>query len=403
MIRLKNNFKIHQIKTSSDIIHLQLNIDAGSMFDELSHLPIGTSHFLEHMSLNGSERYPLRKDLLGLIINNAGKRKSWTSHYYQGHEISIHKKHIKEALIFLCESVFYPKLDAQKIEKEREIILKEYQERISKRKDFDIENVYPSFFNNLFIKNYSLGNQESINQITQEDLQEFHKKCIQPKNCSLFISGNINENETIDLIKNIFSSLKNNKLDIPEINLSQQKEDRQNKTSAKENNIKINISYLLPKQTFKSYLPYLFLSQILSHDIDSRLFIKLREEKALTYNLYPKNLYNPYVFIFGIEMIVNREKIESVIKIITDEIKNIADNGVDSSELGLKKKKFFYKLIELHDSTKLWQDLQIKHYRQFGKVFSLGEIKNIIEKINPLDIQEAAGCVIKQESKISFK
>ncbi|HRH45731.1 MAG TPA: pitrilysin family protein, partial [Pyrinomonadaceae bacterium] len=129
---------------------------------------------------------------------------------------------------------------------------------------------------------------ENVENISREKLIEFHQKRLIPNNAMLIVVGDVNRDELLDELKNVFCEWKPGEVEKSEF---PQPPSRNQKTltivdrvgSAQSN---IVLSNLGIERTNPDYFPILVMNQILGAGASSRLFMNIREEKGYTYGAY---------------------------------------------------------------------------------------------------------------------
>lgn len=130
--------------------------------------------------------------------------------------------------------------------------------------------------------------EASLDQMTSEILRDFHRQMFVPNNAVLIVVGDVDTDELIGEIENLFGSwqqgevLNNQFPALPEIS---QKAitfvDRP--ASAQSTIVLANQS---AKRSTPDFFPILVMNQVLGAGASSRLFMNLREEKDMTYGAY---------------------------------------------------------------------------------------------------------------------
>lgn len=139
-------------------------IDAGSRFE--SDNTNGTAHFLEHMIFKGTERRSAR-DLEEEIENMGGHLNAYTSREQTTYYAKVMDKDVNKALDILSDILQNSTFDKARINRERDVILREMEEVVKFNLFFpDLITVFSSFFKKLFIITAHIG----IELITLQDM-----------------------------------------------------------------------------------------------------------------------------------------------------------------------------------------------------------------------------------------
>ena len=297
---LDNGFKIIFIqRTGTKICKLGLLVDAGSQYDDADVFPTGTSHFVEHMVFNGTEKYKTRIELLEIITNDGGLRGAETSYFSQYHYVSTLGQFVEYAFDYMSQTLLYPKFTLESLDKERKIIISEFQKNESDPdRKFYFHGVNACVFKNTALQNYPLGNAIGIESITLDNIQQFHKQYFNPRRMTVFAIGDFDEQFMFNLTQKYFSGETKTQIQTEVATVGIDTNTLENKTLIYHGikNAKIAYVQFVECKTVEQYYMLMFLSRILSFGTDARLFIELREKRNLVYQISPNNVYTPSGF-----------------------------------------------------------------------------------------------------------
>jgi predicted Zn-dependent peptidase len=152
------------------------------------------------------------------------------------------------------------------------------------------EAMYPNHPYGLSI----LGTEESLEQLTREDLQQYHQNYFRPDNLIVSLSGRITCPEAVKLIKKVFGdwqppSTPLESVAVPELTPQPHKAIAPQETQQ----AVIMLGYLAPAVKNPDYPALKLLSTYLGNGLSSRLFVELREKRGLAYDVsafYPTRL-----------------------------------------------------------------------------------------------------------------
>ncbi len=172
----------------------------------------GISHMLEHMNFRGSKHY---KDgfIDRLTMKYGGITNAETSFDYTVYFTTITKEALKEVLGFYADNMDNLLLKKDKFLKERSVV---YQERL-----WRIDNSADGFLyftlHNISYKASPyrwtpIGFAYDIKHYTIKELRNYYKKYYVPNNAVLVVSGDINLQNTYNLIKRLFGYKKPKKI-----------------------------------------------------------------------------------------------------------------------------------------------------------------------------------------------
>lgn len=169
----------------------------------------GVSHFLEHLFFKGSTNHaPGEFDKVlesKGAINNAATSKDFT-HYY----ITIPSKYFNLALEMHADMLQNPLVPRKELEKERKVVLEEINKDLSSPNKMVYENLMEMMYINHPYKRPVIGRSDVIETITRDEILEYFNQYYVPANMITVIVGDVNSNEALLKIKEVFGAEKKN-------------------------------------------------------------------------------------------------------------------------------------------------------------------------------------------------
>ena len=181
----------------------------------------GVAHILEHTSLCGSEKYPVRDPFFMMIrrslnsFMNAFTSSDWTAYPFA----TQNDKDFQNLLDVYVDSAFFPKLDPLDFSQEghrleldsnqnleiKGVVFNEMKGAMSSPTDQLWHGMSKHLFEETTYHHNSGGDPEKIIDLTHEDLVAFHQKHYHPSNATFFTFGNVVIDEIHDhLERNVF-------------------------------------------------------------------------------------------------------------------------------------------------------------------------------------------------------
>ncbi len=327
---LNNSLKIlYQKIPNATSLSVGLWVKMGSRYETASEL--GYTHFVEHMLFKGTKKRTAKKQAEE-IERVGGYFNAVTSREYTNFFITASKDDLKLSLDILSDMVFDPLLDKNDISSESKVILEEMKSYIDSPDEF----VYDQYFKNIFSgKSLGLdiiGTKESVETANEKSLRTFYEKHYTPNRMILSLAGDYSIEEVKELAEKYFSKKRKNS-EFP-TNHSEIKK-TYNKFFTKK---KLEqVSFLLGAEglprDFKSAVRLGALSGIFGGGISSRLFQKIREEKAYCYNIsaFPSSYFG--TGIFTISCSTSKSTFKAALKSIIDEVIHLKEKGITEKEL----------------------------------------------------------------------
>ena len=365
--------------------------------DKMTKVPLGIAHFLEHKLFE-------QKDGIDpfTFYNERGADANANTNQYKTTYLFSGPNFLEENLEYLLDYVQDPYFTDENVEKEKGII----EQEIKMYEDDPDTVMYEKTIENCFkkhpMKNSIIGTVESINKITKEDLYTCYNTFYHPANMFVTITGNIDPEKTLELIKN-----NQDKKEFKEFKpIKVKKYDEPKEVSKKEDSALLNVSipqcvlaYKIPLQTNYQNLIYtltyfdirLGSTSKFSEDLINEEIIN--EPLMLDYNVVDNFVV---LFICGITKTPNE-----LIKKIKQEMKNIK---INENEFDRKKKTLVSSLLYLSDNIFRLNHNVINDIIFYGKYNTniYGDIQNLNfedykKLINKLDLNNNTTFIVEKK------
>lgn len=210
---LKNGLKILFYKTNN--FATNISIIANTIESNYPNTKPGTAHFLEHLILEASEKYPNEEAIEFAIHKYGGNINAATSNKFTMFTVNILNKHFKKGLDVLANCIQKPLLLDKDIKKERKVILNEVilqDENFEEQMDLKL---IPASYTNSPFSTSIIGNKKTIKSISKQDLLNFYQKTYIPNNMFVIIIGNIKNPVKLIEKKFVFKKQKLKKTILP--------------------------------------------------------------------------------------------------------------------------------------------------------------------------------------------
>lgn len=323
--RLKNGVKGVVIPLKGlHSVTVQVFLKIGSKYETKTES--GMSHFLEHMAFKGTKKRPTaisinrEMDSKGASYN-AGTSQEMTSYY-----ITTVRENVPWAVEMLSDILFNSVYDRAEVLKERGVIIEEirmYQDNPMMGLSGELTKF---LYGGSKIGCWNIaGEVEDIENVERQKVVGFRKKFINPDDMVIVLSGNVGP-EAIGEVKRYFEKFENrSKQELPEVEMLL--------TGEKELRIKKQVEqghFAMALPTFsrndKRRYELKLLDLILSGNSSSRLYRRIREERALAYYVISISESFSEGGFWGVQSGVTRDRLDEAIEIVEDELEVLADS-----------------------------------------------------------------------------
>jgi len=375
----------------------------------------GLAHYLEHLMFKETVKLKAG-EFSKIIAKNGGNDNAFTSQDYTGYYQNISVKHIETVMGLESSRMTDLNITAESILKERDVILEERSMRIDNRPSAILtEKMRKSLFENHPYSIPVIGWKEEVANLEYKDVIDFYKKHYRPDNATLVVSGDIDAKTLKPIAEKYYGSIK-----IPSDPIATRSKDFTNlslRTEPTEESLKDSRVqqkewirfYTAPsiktKNKDQKIMPFVVFSQIFGGGATSRIYQSfVVEDKIATSagSYYNDMSYGPTSFSF---FVTPSEKIEfaAIEKKLSEEISEVAKNGVTSDELERAKSSLIAESIYAKDGIRNMAYI-------YGQISALGlDIEyaenwgKMIEEVSSDDIKKAAQYLLDSKSYVTGK
>lgn len=182
--------------------------------------------------------------------------------------------------------------------------------------------------------------KETTNNITVDDLKNYHQTYFKPNIAYLAVVGDVNPKEIKKLVKTYFGSWEQGEVEKPTYDTPNAPEKNMvgivNRSNAVQSNI--NITYPVDLKTGSDdQIKARVMNQILGGSGSAKLFMNLREDKGYTYGSYSSLSSDELVGRFNASAEVRNEVTDSSIVQIFYEMEQVKSGSITDEEMNLAK------------------------------------------------------------------
>jgi len=207
MYILDNGLQVIMIKTGSEpIMTVEIAVRNGAYTQTEENE--GLSHLYEHMFFKGNgkwktqEAYAKRIRELGILYNGMTSNES-VRYYY-----TLPSKNMDSGLEFLSYAIKDPLFDSIELEKEKRVVMNEFNRDFSEPIYTYYQEVEKAMFSKYFYRKNAIGTREVISNATREQMVDIKNRYYTPNNSALIIVGDIDFAMTEDAVAKYFTDWK---------------------------------------------------------------------------------------------------------------------------------------------------------------------------------------------------
>jgi predicted Zn-dependent peptidase len=377
-------------------VSIALFFRVGSRYESAAQA--GASHFIEHMLFKGTAKYPTAQAISEAIEGVGGVLDAATDKELTVYSAKIASRHFDLAMDVLTDMVRAPLLEPREVEKERRVIIEEInmyrdspQEWVGVLAD---EMMWPDGP----LGREVAGTRETVESIGRDELSEFRTSHYLPGTLVLSIVGDIEHEAAQDAAERLFGDWPAGAppvwapcpppAGVPRVRIERRKTEQTNLCL---------VAPGLPHADPDSYALTL-LNSVLGDGMSSRLFLQVREQQGLAYDVSsaPMSYYDTGSFIIyaGVEPGQTAPALGAILA----EMARLKDEPVPDAELQRAKEytkgRMALRLEETH-SVASWLGTQ-EALR--GEVIELDESMRRLDAVTPDDVCRVANTLFHADA-----
>ena len=259
----------------------------------------------------------------------------------------------KTSIEFLLSLIFDPNIEDNKF-KDFDLAKRLVTDEIDSLKDntkrYSLQRLFETLGKNTTLEYNSVGYKEDLEKITNEDLYDYYRKMLKSNLIDIFIIGNVNDQEIVEIFNNKFNINTVKKPGIAHF-LEHSKINKKVKKVIEVMPIEqtnLNIGFKLKDLTDfeRQYVLYAYCF-ILGGGPNSKLFRTVREKNSLCYTISAthKAIYN----ILYISVGTNKSDVKKCISLIKKEVNKMSKGDFDDNDLEAAKITYINSLKDIED------------------------------------------------------
>lgn len=362
-------------------------VGAGSRYEDQKIR--GISHFLEHMFFKGAEHYKNTKEVSEAIDSVGGEFNAFTGKEYAGYYVKVASENVEVACDVLSDMLLHAKFEQAEIEKERGVILEEYnmyQDTPMYQIGWNFEQLV---FGDQPLGWDQIGTKELITSVMHQDFVDYNKKLYTPDNAVIAIVGNIDHKQATDLVGKYFEMDEAKKayefmglqsIDGGDLYLKEKKTEQAH----------VALGFSAYAEGHEDHWALRLLAVILGGNMSSRMFLGVREAKGLSYYIHTSTDDYSDGGTIVTNAGVDLTRIDEAITGIIEQYRIVRDEEVPAAELAKAKSYLKGKMVLNLEDCEEYAHLLAKYELLRGGAKDPEEIIKKIDAVKVADIARLA-------------
>jgi zinc protease len=390
---------LHQDK-STPIVAVTVMYHVGAKNEEPGRS--GFAHFFEHLLFEGSENIG-RGEFMSMVKAAGGALNANTTQDRTFYYEILPSNQLELGLYMESERMLHAKIDSVGVETQREVVKEEKRQRI--------DNVpYMSFQEEIFKRAFkehpyrwtTIGSLEDLNAAQLGEFMDFYKQHYVPNNATLSIAGDIEIEETKELVKKYFSEVPKGdepyRPNIEEPAMAGEVRD------TIYDNIQLPAvfqAYRMPGQGTEDYYALNMLTTLLSGGPSARLQKRLvdEEQKALQVAAFPYALedYGLFITLGLVNMGVPLDELENA---MNDEFQKVKTELVSEKEFQKVRNQIESDFVSGNARVAGIAESLANYHVYFGDANLINTEIEHFNKVTREDLRRVANKYLSEENRV---
>jgi predicted Zn-dependent peptidase len=356
----------------------------------------GVSHFLEHIVFKGTRRFPTSRSVSESIEGIGGILNASTDKELTNFWVKVPGGHLEEALRLLFDLAFAPTIDEVEVERERKVVLEELHMYLDQPGE-----LVQMIFDRLLWGDHPLGrdpagSRASLFRIGAAELSGYRSAFYIPDRVVVVVAGGFDPGEARGLVERCFAEQ-----DPGEVapyghrtdggapaSLSDQPEVKLRRRRGEQVHILLGVrcpSYLDPDRWALEVL-----NTALGEGMSSRLFLELRENQALAYDVHSLVSRHRDSGSFAVYMATQPHQLQTAVRGALAEVRRLMHEPIGPDELATTKTRIEGRLRLQLEGTSSMAEFLGQQAALTGSVMSSEQVIAAVCAVSAEEVQELA-------------
>lgn len=358
----------------------------------------GFAHLFEHLMFGGSVNIP---DYDLPLQQAGGENNAYTTNDLTNYYLTVPKENIETGFWLESDRMLELAFSQESLDVQKNVVIEEFKQRNLNQPYGDVWALIRALAYEVHPYQWpTIGKEIShIENATLEEVKNFFYRFYAPDNAVLIASGNVNEDQILQLSEKWFGDIANR--EINKLVLPKEPTQKAFREQTVERNVPDSLLYLafhMPGKLDRGYFVCDLISDVLSNGNSSRMYQKLVKEKRLFVELdaYISGDHDPGLFMVSGKL-SQGVSIENAKLAILQELTEIQQELVSENELEKVKNKLEANLVYGRmNYLNVAQDLA--HFENLKKAELINKQLETYRSISADEIRETAQKLFRIEN-----
>jgi predicted Zn-dependent peptidase len=357
----------------------------------------GVAHFMEHITFKGTARFPSTRAISEAIEGVGGSFNAATDRESTVYWVRVQRREATRAMDVLGELIVRPTLADDEIEGERAVIVEEIRSYLDDPAEYAQILFQQAMFGDGPLGREICGDEEGIRALPATTIRDFWRTLYRPANIVVALAGDVEHGEVVDLAATAFGTGNGAvpgyaaapTLPAGERFLFRARRD------ATQAQLCVGVPAL--RRDHPDAWALSVLNGVLGDGMSSRLFLSVREERGLAYDVSSGLVDYADAGAMEVSAGVDPTRLPAALDAILVELAKLRDEDVPPEELD-KAKAYLSGGLELRmDETRHLASWIGGQEALHDRVLTLEEALDAVATVNADDIRRLAGQLFRDD------
>ncbi len=357
----------------------------------------GVAHFMEHITFKGTARYPSTRSISEAIEGVGGSFNAATDRESTVYWVRVPRREVARGVDVLGELIVRPALEEREIDGERSVIIEEIRSYLDDPSEFCQTLIQIALFGEGPLGREICGDEAGIRALPSATIRDFWASTYRPANTVLALAGDLDHDEAVRLVSEAFGTGNG---PVPGFDAAPALPAGPRVMLGKRDTAQAQLAIAVPalRRDHPDAWTLSVLNAILGDGMSSRLFLSVREELGLAYDVSSGLLDYADAGALEVSAGVDPAQLPQAIDAILVELARLRDEPVGEDELD-KAKRYLSGGLELRmEETRHVASWIGGQEALHDRVLTVDEALAAIDAVRADDVQRLAAELFRDEA-----
>ncbi len=297
---------------------------------------VGVAHFMEHLTFKGTRAFPTSRAISEAIEGVGGSFNAATDRESTVYWVRVLRREAARGMDVVGELIVRPLLDEKEIQNERTIIVEEIRSYLDDPAEYAQILFQQAIFGDGPLGREICGYEEGIRALPESTIRDFWNTAYRPKNTVVAVAGDIDHASAVELVSRAFGSGDGS---LPGFEPAPPLPAGERYLLGHRDTSQAQLCVGVPalRRDHPESWALGVLNAVLGDGMSSRLFLGVREEKGLAYDVSSGIADYADAGALGISAGVDPDNLRKALRAILAELARLRDELVPPGELAKAK------------------------------------------------------------------